>query len=327
MRSDDQPFDPDLSLDYWQCQSKTTKDTMMAVIHLLWLPVILGLFWPDAGQKYEVMIVTGQNNHDWQRTLGHLEGALQDTDLFNITVSLTPPKDSEPAEWDSWRPDFGAYSVVLLAYNGEMWPEAVRNDFEAYVAGGGAVLVQHAANNPFPGWEAFEQMVGLLWRGKDIGHRAYWDEDSGLMRLPPGEDRGAGHGRLHDWQITTRNAEHPIMVGLPAVWLHPHDELYHGQRGPAEGMNVLATAWSDPESGGTGEHELMVWWTAFGEGRVLTLLPGHLWGGQEDDRALRCVGFRTLLQRSTEWLASGEVALPAPDNFPTATEMVVLGED
>ena len=288
------------------------------MINAIWVALLFSLLGPETAQKYDVMIITGQNNHDWQRTLGHLENALQEIDLFSITVSLTPSQDAPAEEWDSWQPDFDAYSVVILAYNGEMWPERVRNDFEAYVANGGGVLVQHAANNPFPGWEAFEQMVGLLWRGQEVGYRAYWNEESGLMRLPPGTGPGAGHGRLHDWQITTRDADHPVMAGLPDVWLHPHDELYHGQRGPAEGLNVLATSWSDPESGGSGEHELMVWWTQFGEGRVLTLLPGHLWGGQEDDRGLRCVGFRTLLQRSTEWLATGEVAMPVPANFPTA---------
>ena len=70
----------------------------------------------------------------------------------------------------------------------------------------------------------------------------------------------------------------------------------------------------------------MVWWRQFGEGKAMTFLPGHLWGGQEDDRALRCVGFRTLLQRSVEWLATGEVTLPVPENFPTAEQAVVIEE-
>jgi hypothetical protein len=81
-------------------------------------------------------------------------------------------------------------------------------------------------------------------------------------------------------------------------------------------MNILASAYSSPESGGTGEHEPVIWWIPYGEGKVLTFLPGHLWGGQEDETALHCVGLRTLLQRSTEWLATGDVTLPIPDDFP-----------
>jgi len=265
-----------------------------------------------------VLIISGQNNHDWERTTPQLQAILESTGQFDVTVSLTPPKDMDASVWDSWRPDFSAYDVVLLNYNGEMWPEAVRTDFEEYVSSGGRVLVQHAANNPFQGWTAFESMVGLLWRGAGAGHSAYMDDGGELVHVQPDEGRGAGHGKLHDWQIMTRDAEHPIMKGLPPVWVHPHDELYHSQRGPAEDMNVLATAWSDPESGGTGNHELMVWWIPYGQGRVLTLLPGHLWRGQEDDRALRCVGFQTLLQRSVEWLATGEVNSPVPADFPTA---------
>ena len=273
-------------------------------------------------EKQEVLIVSGQNNHDWERTVPHLENALLDADLFNVTVSLTPSKGAEGKAWVDWAPDFSAYDVVLLAYNGDMWPENVRISFEDYISGGGTAIVQHAANNPFHGWEAYEQMVGLLWRRNDGGYGAYWDDEEGVIRVPPGEGKGAGHGRLHDWQITVRDATHPVMAGMPPAWLHPHDELYHGQRGPADGMHVLATAWSDPESGGTGNHELMVWWTSYGEGKVLTLLPGHLWSGQEDDRALRCLGFRSLLQRSAEWLATGEVTVPLPANFPTAETAV-----
>ena len=293
---------------------------MVIALHLVWSLV----FGFGVLNQSSVLIVSGQNNHDWERTVGHLEQALLDVGIFSVDVTLSPGKEADQEAWDGWQPGFGDYDVVVLAYNGEPWPERVRNDFEEFVSGGGSVLVQHAANNAFPGWEAYESMVGLLWRGKDAGYGAYWDEEQGLMRIPPGEDRGAGHGSLHDWQITTRDAEHPVMAGLPTVWMHPYDELYHGQRGPAEELNVLATTWSDPEFGGTGRHELMVWWRQFGEGKVMTFLPGHLWGGQEDDRALRCVGLRTLLQRSVEWLATGEVTLPVPENFPTAEEAVVI---
>ncbi|MCY4158421.1 MAG: ThuA domain-containing protein [Bacteroidetes bacterium] len=295
---------------------------MISALQLLFnLSLIFGT--PD---QSSVLIVSGQNNHDWVRTVEHIERILLDANIFSVNISLTPEKEADQKAWDDWNPEFDAYDVILLVYNGELWPERIRTHFEAYVSGGGHVLVQHAANNPFPGWEAYEEMVGLLWRNADAGYGAYWDEKDGLMRISPGEDQGAGHGPLHDWTITTRDLEHPIMTGIPKSWLHPHDELYHGQRGPAQGLNVLATAWSDLEFGGTGRHELMIWWTQFGEGKILTFLPGHLWGDQEDDRALRCVGFQTLLQRSAEWLATNAVTIPVPENFPTAEQIKVTGE-
>lgn len=85
---------------------------------------------------------------------------------------------------------------------------------------------------------------------------------------------------------------------IAEIWLYPHDELYHGLCNPVKGMNGLATAWSDTRLGGNGRHELTVWWTKSGEGKILTVLPGHLWDGQVDDQALRCVGFRMLLNEA-----------------------------
>jgi hypothetical protein len=276
---------------------------------------------PPAPPKAKVLLLTGQNNHTWARTTPLLTDILNEWGLFDVTVSISPPKGASADAWNEWQPDFDAYDTVVLNYNGEMWPDAVKRDFENYIQNGGTALVQHASNNPFSGWTAFEEMVGLLWRNVDGGTRAYMADDGTVMHEASGEGIRAGHGKLHDWQITTRDAEHPIMQGVPEVWLHPYDELYHGQRGPAENMNILASAYSDPESGGSGKHELMIWWIPYGQGKVLTFLPGHLWPEQEDIRAFQCVGLRTLLQRSTEWLATGRVTIPIPDNFPTANEI------
>lgn len=277
-------------------------------------------------EKTKVLLVSGVNNHDWNDTNAFLLDVLAEQEMFEVEVSLSPDREADASEWDAWNPDFAAHDVVLLdyndfrggEYNGGFWSQQVRDNFEAYISEGGSALALHASNNPFHGWEAYEQMIGLLWRNKDTGYQVYYDTDGNLVRLPPGEGRGAGHGVLHDWKIKTRDADHPVMKGMPAEWLHPHDELYHGQRGPAENMNILATAYSDPESRGTGNEELMVWWIPYGEGKVLTMLPGHHWGDQEDERAYQCVGFRTLLNRSLEWLATGTVTIPVPDNFPTA---------
>jgi hypothetical protein len=230
----------------------------------------------------------------------------------------SPRKGAGKDAWKKWRPAFADYHVVFSDYNGDMWPEPVRESFEKYISKGGAALIQHAANNPFGGWKAYEKMAGLLWRGENHGYRVYMDDDGKMHRLGPGKGGGAGHGKLHDWQITHREPDHPIFKGLPPVWLHSHDELYHRQRGPAEDMRVLATAYSSEESGGTGKHELMVWWIPFGQGRVLSFMPGHLWPGQEDTRAFHCVGFKTLLQRCTEWAATEKVTIPVPEDFPTA---------
>ena len=40
--------------------------------------------------------------------------------------------------------------------------------------------------------------------------------------------------------------------------------------------------------------------------------------------AMKCAGFLTMLQRGTEWAATGAVTLPVPDNFPGPDKVVPL---
>jgi hypothetical protein len=275
---------------------------------------------PSTGHgPVRVLIVDGQNNHDWQRTTASLLLTLAATGRFATTVSTSPPKGSPPAAWQSWRPDFGAFDVVVSNYNGEAWPPEVQRAFEDFVARGGGAVMVHAANNPFPDWPAFNQMIGLGWRKADYGDRLTIDDASGApVRTPKGEGPAAGHGPSHVFSVKVRRPDHPIMQGLPAVWMHGKDQLTHGQRGPAANMTVLDTAYSAPDHGGTGAHEPMTWIIPFGKGRVVTDLLGHQWRDQPDSDALDCVGFRTVFTRSVEWAATQRVTIPVPRNFPTA---------
>jgi type 1 glutamine amidotransferase len=114
----------------------------------------------------------------------------------------------------------------------------------------------------------------------------------------------------------TRAGTHPIMAGLPAKWMHAKDELYDQLRGPAQHVTVLASAFSDKATGGTGEDEPLLMAISFGKGRVFHTALGHNNG--KDFTAQKCVGFEVTLQRGTEWVATGRVTQAVPAGFPTA---------
>jgi type 1 glutamine amidotransferase len=97
--------------------------------------------------------------------------------------------------------------------------------------------------------------------------------------------------------------------------MHANDELYDRLRGPARNVTVLATAYSDRSTGGSGEEEPMLMAIQYGKGRVFHTTLGH------DVGAMKCVGFIVTLQRGTEWAATGEVTQKVPDDFPTAKEV------
>lgn len=282
-----------------------------------WLVAIITSLWLTsmslAAEPIRILIVDGQNNHNWKVTTPILKDFLTRSGRFTVDVATTPAKGQPKEAWDAFRPRFAEYGVVLSNYNGELWPEPVQRDLETYVSNGGGLVIVHAANNAFPQWSEFNKMIGLGWRGADFGDRVTVDDKGQTVRMSKGQGPGAGHGAQHDFSVVIRDREHPVMQGLPAEWMHVKDELYHGQRGPAASMHILATAFSAKATGGTEAHEPMVWWIPYGRGKVFTTVLGH------SEESMRCVGFQTIVDRGAEWAATGKVTLPVPEKFPTPT--------
>lgn len=279
---------------------------------LVWLTVAPKL---GAEEKLRVVILDGQNNHNWRATTPVVKKALESTGRFQVAVSsnLKPgDKPGQVADTVPFPPDLSKYDVVLSNYNGAAWPADFQKALEQGIREGklGFVLF-HAANNCFSGWTEFNQMIGMGWRNNKFGDRLYLNGDGKEVRQPKGEGLGAGETSMHPFKVTLRDAEHPITRGMPKEWLHTADQLVHGLRGPIANVHVLATAYSDKAKRGTGEHEPMLWTVAYGKGRVLHTPMGH------DVSSVRCLGFLTAVQRGCEWTATGKVTLPVPTAFPT----------
>lgn len=256
-----------------------------------------------------VLLIDGQNNHNWQATTPVLVGALESTGRFTVEVATAPPRGQDVS---GFAPAFASYDVVVSNYNGEEWSEQTKADFEAYVRGGGGFVCVHAADNAFPGWRAYNEMIGVGgWGGRNESFGPYLRLRDGEWVHDESKGRGGSHGRRHEF-LVERRAQHPIMEGLPDSWRHNADELYDRLRGPALNVTVLASAFSSAETGGSDEHEPLLMVVPFGEGRAFHTTLGH------DVTAMLGVGFQTTFTRGTEWAATGSVTLPVASDFPTA---------
>ena len=261
----------------------------------------------------KILLVDGQNNHDWKTTSPELKKILEETGLFAVDVATAPEKGGDMA---AFKPDFAAYRAVVSNYNGALWAPETQEAFEKYVSGGGGFVCVHAADNSFPEWKAYNEMIGLGgWGGRNEKSGPYLRLRDGKWTGDTTAGSGGHHGKQHEFLMVTRAPEHPIMTGLPAKWMHGKDELYERLRGPAKNVTVLASAFADPAQGGSGEEEPLLMTIAYGQGRVFHTALGHAM------EALKCAGFATTLQRGTEWAATGKVTLKVPADFPTEAKV------
>lgn len=266
-------------------------------------------------EKLQVMILDGESAgpyHDWPRVTAALEQILDETGLFDVSIVTAPGPDGDFA---AFHPDFAAFDVVVLNYDApdERWPASLESSFETYVRNGGGMVSVHAADNAFPGWAAYNEMIGVGgWRNRTADAGPYWYYERDELVADPSTGSAGSHGRREQFVVDVRDGSHPIMQGLPASWMHGADELYAHLRGPGKNMTVLATAYSDPANAGSGRHEPQLMALSYGAGRIFHTTFGH------DLKAISSADFAVTLQRGTEWAATNHVTQSVPPDFPTA---------
>ena len=268
--------------------------------------------------ELKALIVTGQNNHNWQRSNVFLRQILEKSQIFTVETSTSPAAGRDMSEFII---DFSPYDVVVLDYTGDNWPEETRNNFLEYVSGGGGVVVYHAASNAFPDWPEFNEIIGLGgWGGRneDSGPYVYVEDGQVVRDDSPG--RGGSHGRQHEFMVEAFMPTHPILKGLPEKWMQTQDELYDRLRGPAKNLEVLAYAFSDEDTGGSGRNEPVLMTITYGDGRIFHTALGHAGNSDIFAVAMESAGFIVTLQRGAEWAATGKVTQKPPVNFPTESE-------
>lgn len=257
-----------------------------------------------------VLILSGENNHDWRTTTPCLRRLLENTGRFDVRVNEEPTGMTAAT--------LAVYDVLVLDYNGPRWGPTAEAALADFVRSGKGLVAVHGANWAFSGlvvlaahhvptgiteppWPEYKKMIGGVWSDQ-----------------PP----ASGHAPRHRFLVNIIDREHPITKGLPASF-EADDELYHNIH-MEPNVHVLATAFDDPKFAGhtpppapskgwphldmmpTGKNEPMLWTVHYGRGRTFYTALGH------DVKAEEMPGFSTTFVRGVEWAATGAVKSPAP---------------
>jgi type 1 glutamine amidotransferase len=273
-----------------------------------------------SGKKpIKTLIVTGQNNHNWQVSNVALKKIMEQSGRFVVDVSVSPAAGEDMS---SFSPNFTAYQLVVVDYNGDSWIEATKQNFISFARNGGGIVIYHAADNAFSNWPEFNKICALGgWEGRDekSGPYVYWLDGKLIKDSAPGP--GGSHGKQHEYVLNARDEVHPIMKGLPKKWRHATDELYDRMRGPGNIQDILFTAYSDKSTNGSGREEPLMFTVNYEKARIFHTMLGHAGESLENNPAMQCTGFQITFLRGAEWAATGKVTIKVPEDFPTETRV------
>ena len=83
-----------------------------------------------SAESIKVLLIDGQNNHNWKATTPVLKKALESSGRFSVTVSTSPARNGSKDDWSEWNPKFESFDVTLSNYNGQSWPAPLQKSLE-----------------------------------------------------------------------------------------------------------------------------------------------------------------------------------------------------
>ena len=221
-----------------------------------------------------ILMLSGANNHDWHATTPVLKNILEAGGRFTVDVETNVPT-MQPAVFKNYDAVLSNFNTFGLKNPGGVWNTEMRAAFVAFIHSGHGLIVVHAGSAVFYDWPEFQRIAGATW-GKTTHH-----------------------GKIHTNEIHLLATPHPVTAGLNDF--STLDEFWQNAQ-VAAGALPLATVTPKPEFGGSEKPEPIAFATEFGGGRGFTLLLGH------NPKAMESAGFKILLQRGTEWAATGKVS-------------------
>lgn len=233
----------------------------------------------QAKQKINLLLLSGKNNHEWQKTTPKLQEIFIQSNLFSVTITERPDTLSE----QSLKP----FQLIVSNWNAfpeksRQWPAETEKPIINFVKNGGGFVFVHSASATHYNWPEFQNMAGGTWG------------DS------------TKHGKIAPFQVEISKTVHPVTKGLADF--RTTDELWVDMR-ICGNPTVIGNAFAPASNKGSDQLEPIILSQQIGKGRSFFLVLGH------DVRAMKNLGFQTLLLRGSEWAATGKVTQKIPDEL------------
>jgi type 1 glutamine amidotransferase len=224
----------------------------------------------------KILILSGKNNHEWQKTTPLLLKIYKDSHLFTAIVTEKP--DSL-----TYR-ELTKFDVIVSNWN--TWPDndfRMTSDWEKdllrfFKEGGGGVFI-HAGASSFYGWKEYHR-IGIGRWGKETSH-----------------------GNQIKGKISGFDQTHAITKGFRDFYLV--DEFWE-KTDICPGARALASVSASDEKNGHQINEPALFVNNYGKGRSFFTTLGH------NERALLNSGLKTIILRATQWAARREITIELP---------------
>jgi type 1 glutamine amidotransferase len=227
----------------------------------------------------KILILTGQNNHEWQKTTAILLKMYEKLPDYQVSIS----KEPESLTFD----DIKNYDVLVSNWNNWpdndlKWDQAQESAFKKFVEEGGGSVVIHAGGSSYYRSEIYHQIAIGRW-GKETSH-----------------------GKPTIAKIHSFDQEHPITNDLIDFYIM--DEIWEKTDIHPDARSLGRISASDEDDGHVIEGGA-IYVNTLEKGRCFYTILGH------DERAFFNTGLQTLLIRATEWAATGDVTYAVPQDL------------
>jgi type 1 glutamine amidotransferase len=234
---------------------------------------------PPKYDLIKVLILSGKNNHEWQKTTPLLYRIFKDSKLFSINITDQPDTLSYK--------ELKKYNLIISNWNS--WPDNIirlsgkwESDYMRFVNEGGGVLSFHAGASSFYDWEAYHR-IGIGRWGKDTRH--------GPVTL----------GKVYGF-----DQKHPVTKGISEFYIM--DEIWENSD-IYPGSTAIGSLSATDGKDGHPINTPAVFVSKTGKGRTFFTTLGH------DERALLNSGLQILLLRAAQWCAGKEVTIEVPSGM------------